>query len=51
MRSLSSSLESLLIKKYKQLIINNSYLDEQRFNEKKRELLSEKTHRETALGF
>ncbi len=40
-----------LIKKYKQLVINNSYLDEQRFNQKEKELLSEKTHREIALGF
>ena len=40
-----------LIKKYKQLVKNNSYLDEERFNRKEKELIGEKTHRETALGF
>ena len=40
-----------LIKKYKQLIINNSYLDEERFNKREKELIGEKSHRETALGF
>ncbi len=40
-----------LIKKYKQLIINNSYLDEQRFNQKEKELIGDKTYRDISLGF
>jgi len=40
-----------IIKKYKQLIKNNSYLDEERFNKKEQELIGEKDDREIALGF
>lgn len=40
-----------IIKKYKQLVKNSSYLDEQRFNKKEKELLGEKSDREIALGF
>ncbi len=40
-----------LIKKYKQLIINNSYLDEERFNKIEGELIGEKNERGVAFGF
>lgn len=39
------------IKKYKQLVKNNSYLDEKRFNEKEKEIIGDKSDAEIALGF
>lgn len=40
-----------VIKKYKQLVKNNSYLDETRFNEKERRLIGNKNSRKIAMGF
>jgi hypothetical protein len=40
-----------VIKKYKQLVKNNSYLDEKRFNEKERKLIGNKNDRQIAMGF
>ena len=40
-----------VIKKYKQLIKNNSYLDEKRLNEKERRFIGKRGSRDTALGF
>lgn len=40
-----------IIKKYKQLVKNNSYLDETRFNEKERKLMGNKNNRKIAMGF
>ena len=37
--------------KYKQLVKNNSYLDEKRFNEKEKEIIGDKSDAEIALGF
>ena len=39
------------IRKYKQLVKNNSYLDEKRFDAKELELLGDKDERSIALGF
>jgi hypothetical protein len=39
------------IKKYKQMVKNNSYLDEDRFNSKQKELIGDKSELEIALGF
>ena len=40
-----------VIKKYKQLVKNNSYLDERRFNERERKLIGNKNGRKIAMGF
>ena len=40
-----------VIKKYKQLVKNNSYLDELRFNETEQKFIGRKNDREVAIGF
>jgi hypothetical protein len=39
------------IKKYKQMVKNNSYLDEERFKKREKELIGDRSEFEIALGF